>query len=123
MIKKQVWCVLFAAAVTSGVSAGEWDFVPNVEMQYMGSVTEAQFEKAGELSEWGFRAISKLPKEVTAAMHEALESYDLDVGDWFTFSCGFEHGGRPKAIRVALRITKTNSNGTYSYSFYAWQMS
>ena len=120
MIKKQVWCVLFAAVVTSGVSAGEWDFVPNVEMQYMGSVTEAQFEKAGELSEWGFRAISKLPKEVTAAMHEALESYDLDVGDWFTFSCGYEYT-TPKAIRVALHITTINSNGTYSYVFYAWQ--
>lgn len=120
MVKKQVWCVLFAAAVTSGVSAGEWDYVPNVEMHYMGNVTEAQFENAGDFSENGFRAISKLPKEVTAAMHEALESYDLDAGDWFTFSCGFEYT-RPKAIRVALRITKVNSNGTCSYSFYAWQ--
>jgi hypothetical protein len=133
-MKKKYLAVLgFALAVAGGVSAdnldddvpkyvppGEWDVVPNQEMQYMGSATAADFANAGAYQEAGFRFVSKLPKQVTAAMLKALESYDLDVGDWFTYNCGYENG-TPKEIRVALRITQRNSNGTYNYVFFAWQ--
>jgi hypothetical protein len=118
-MKKYLAAVWFTLAAT-GVYAGEWDIVPNTELQYMGNVNEAQFANTGAWTGGGFRRVSKLPTEVTAAMLEALESYDLDVGDWFTFACGYEDG-TPREIRVALRITQINRDGSYRYVFYAWQ--
>jgi len=64
--------------------------------------------------------ISKLPLEVSRAMHREINSYDLDVGDCFTFACGYDWT-TPKTIIVILRITNLNRDGTYSYNFYAWQ--
>ena len=96
------------------------NYVPNIELQYMGNCSAAQFANVGNFKEDGFHEIAKLPKEVSQAMLKELESYDLDIGDWFTFSCGkVEY--TPKEIRVVLRISEINTNGTYTYNFYAWQ--
>jgi hypothetical protein len=121
MIKRRLLLLLNIVVFVGSVFSGEWDYVPNVEMQYMGNCNETQFRSAGNFNENGFHQISKLPKEVSQAIQEELKSYDLDIGDWFTFSCGWEWT-TPKAIRVALRITNINSNGSYNYVFYAWQM-
>ena len=121
MAKKIGVYVLLVFVVTHSIFSSEWSYVPNVDMTYMGTCSEAEFQNIGTFTQDdGFHQIAKLPKEVTQKLQHELESYDLDVGDWFTFSCGYEYT-TPKAIRIALRITAVNSNGTYRYVFYAWQ--
>jgi hypothetical protein len=58
---------------------------------------------------------------VNQAIWGELKSYDLDVGDIFIFSCGYEYGGMtPKAIVIFLQIDRGKSGWTYNY--YAWQL-
>jgi hypothetical protein len=87
----------------------------------VGNLTEGKFREVTSISQNGWHKISKLPQEVHQTMWRELESYDLDVGDCFIFTCGYEWTN-PKEITVVLQITAINRDGTYSYNFHAWQM-
>ena len=131
MTKKIFIGMLIIAAVTTNAFTGEWDYVPNVRTQYMMKMPEQVFRELGNedqnavFRKWGsphrVHQITKLPREVTQAMHKALESYNLEVGDVFWFGCGYDDR-TPRTIAVFLRITQVNRDGTYSYNFYAWQV-
>jgi hypothetical protein len=122
-MKKTYWAFLLSMVVVTNASSGEWDYVPNVQLEYIANYTEAEYNQrvySLHPPPSYMRHISKLPKEVNQAMWQALGSYDLDVGDVFIFSCGYEWTS-PKIIAVTLRITKINRDGTYTYDFYAVQ--
>ncbi|MDR0599330.1 MAG: hypothetical protein LBG84_04515 [Treponema sp.] len=112
------------ALIPAMVFAGEWDYVPNIEFHFAENLTGEMFEQ--KISTYtssilkNHRFISNLPREVSQAMHNELDSYDLDVGDVFFFRCGYD-ARRPKAIFVVVRITGVNRDGTRGYEFYAWQ--
>jgi hypothetical protein len=103
--------------------AGEWDYVPAIELRYLSNETDQRYHEliAAVGSPSSLHQISKLPREVSQSISNGLRSYQLDVGDCFLFSCGYEWT-RPKMIVVILRITSVNSDGTCHYIFYAWQM-
>jgi hypothetical protein len=107
--------------VLVNIFSGEWDYVPNVALRYIDNDTDAEYNQRTSGVNIDGYPISKLPKEVSQAMWNALDSYDLDVGDVFLFSCGYEWTS-PKAIFVVLRITRINNDGTYTYNFRAWQV-
>jgi hypothetical protein len=107
------------------VHAGEWDYIPNTNFSYYGSFTDQEFQEniSAAASTGGhmlkdYHSIPKLPKEVSQAMHNKIKSYDLDVGDVFSFSCGYESWiMAPKAIVVFIRITRVKPDGTGRYFF------
>ncbi|MDR2658457.1 MAG: hypothetical protein LBC27_00495 [Spirochaetaceae bacterium] len=126
-MKKRITGLLIVMTIAASAYSGEWDYVPDVELRYMNNLNEEAFHAVVPnvigtigISDGTVRLISKIPKEVKQAMHRGLNSYDLDIGDTFIFSCGYSWT-TPKAIIVILRITKINKDGTYSYEFYATQ--
>jgi hypothetical protein len=125
-MKKLMPCLFVFLLFVTKASSGEWDYVPNVSLRYIGNQNEEMFRETVSRVRDGpgvnfCYPLSKLPKEVNQAIWSELNSYDLDAGDVFMFSCGYERT-TPKAIFVFLRITRINRDGTCNWVFYAWQV-
>lgn len=123
-MKLYILGLFFAVAVTTNAFPGEWDYVPNISLRYVKIQTEEEYragasELGNNLRNFAVR-LSKLPNEVSQAIWNELGSYNLDVGDVFMFTCGYEYT-RPKMIVASIRITRINRDGTYNWVFYAWQ--
>jgi len=116
MVKKILFGLMLLMMFTTVLFA---QTVYAVLFQYDGNLSQAQYQNIypGLLqvaSSLRASRTDKLPNEIILEIDRRLRSYTLDVGDVFTFSCGYGFSN----FYVSLRITNAR-NG--QWEFYAFQ--
>jgi hypothetical protein len=131
MAKKWVFVLLMALTSLVNVFSGEWDNIFAVTLRFMTSNTDKQFFLSEKMSvavrqeclKNGATKVNKMvkiPIEITQRINYELKSYDLDVGDMFSFDCARMFGNSAVFLIVIIRIA-TVSNGKCTWDYHALQ--